>query len=149
MPSCHQIRILPYHAQELFELVLDVDSYHDFVPWCKGSKIISKNDEEIIAELVIQAKGFVDKYQSKITPKIINEHTYYLEAEAISGPFKYLKNTWKFVQEGKFTTIEFSIDFQMKFAILDKVMGIFFIDATKKMIEAFEKRAILKFTEIK
>ncbi len=146
MPSFQQIKILPYLPVELFNLVLDVESYPQFLPWCQAARIISHNDNQIIAELVIQLKGFCDKYQSRIiysqNPK---DQLYSIEVEAISGPFKYLKNSWKFSRQdqgGKpVTQIEFFIDFKMKFAIVDKLVEIFFSKATNKMVDAFEKRA--------
>ncbi|WP_341756599.1 MULTISPECIES: type II toxin-antitoxin system RatA family toxin [unclassified Candidatus Tisiphia] len=142
MPSFHQVKILPYNAQEVFHLVLDVKSYPEFLPWCRAARIISENKGEIIAELVIQLKGFSDKYKSKIIySNDLNKRSYYIEVEAISGPFKYLKNSWQFSKEDSNSKIEFFIDFKMKFAIVDKLVGIFFADATEKMVDAFEKRA--------
>ncbi len=141
MPKFSQTKVLPYQPQELFNLVLDVKSYPKFLPWCKLATIISQNEEQIIAELTIQAKSFSSKYQSRITTKIINDHDYNIKVEAISGPFKYLKNLWQFSQEGNNTKIEFFIEFEMKFSIINKLVEIFFADATKKMIKAFENRA--------
>lgn len=140
MPHFHQVKILPYDAKQLFDLVLDVESYPEFIPWCEASRIISKSNTEIIAELVIRLKAFTEKYQSSI---IFNssEQLFTIEVEAISGPFKYLKNSWKFSKIDTGTKVEFFIDFQMKFTILDNLIGIFFGEATKKMIDAFEKRA--------
>jgi coenzyme Q-binding protein COQ10 len=147
MPNFQQVKILPYAAQELFKLVLDVQSYPEFLPWCKAARIISESDDHIIAELVIQAKGFSDKYQSKITPKIISEDIYSIQVEAISGPFKYLNNLWLFSKQGNSTKIEFSIKFEMKFTLLNKLIELFFADATSKIIDAFEKRAITQLTK--
>lgn len=139
MPSFQQVKILPYSPLELFNLVLDIEAYPEFLPWCQAARIISRNDNQIIAELVIQLKGFVDKYQSRIIYG--NNPLYFIEVEAISGPFKYLKNSWKFSCANPGSKIEFFIDFKMKFAIVNKLVEIFFNDATQKMVEAFEKRA--------
>ncbi len=149
MPSFHQVKVLPYNAQELFYLVLDVKSYPEFLPWCRAAKIISENENQIIAELVIQLKGFSDKYQSRIIySNDLKEQRYSIEVEAISGPFKYLKNSWQFSKEDSNSKIEFFIDFKMKFAIVDKLVGIFFADATEKMVDAFEKRADTILTKV-
>ncbi|MFP3018335.1 MAG: type II toxin-antitoxin system RatA family toxin [Candidatus Tisiphia sp.] len=149
MPSFHQIKVLPYNAQELYYLVLDVKSYPEFLPWCKAARIISKSENQIIAELVIQLKGFTDKYQSKIIySNDLKKQRYSIEVEAVSGPFKYLKNLWQFSKEDTGSKIEFFIDFKMKFAIVDKLVNIFFTDATEKMVDAFEKRADTMLTKI-
>ncbi|MFY9589326.1 type II toxin-antitoxin system RatA family toxin [Rickettsia endosymbiont of Halotydeus destructor] len=142
MPSFNQVKILPYNPAELFYLVLDVESYPKFLPWCAAAKIISKNDEQIIAELVLQVKGFSEKYQSSVTYQILDDERYVINAEAISGPFKYLKNIWQFSPNVKGSLIEFNIDFKMQSIILDKLISTYFAKAAEKMINAFEKRAI-------
>lgn len=141
MPSFHQVKILPYNPKDLFNLVLDVESYPQFIPWCTAAKIISRNQDIMVVELTIKMAGFLEKYQSKITSGIIDEHSYFIEVQAISGPFKYLKNSWQFLQENSDTRVEFFIDFSMKFSMLNTLVSVFFTDATKQMINAFEKRA--------
>lgn len=141
MPSFHQVKILPYDPKDLFDLVLDVESYPQFIPWCAAAKIISENHNIAVAELTIKIKGFLDKYQSKIMPKIIDRQSYIIEVEAISGPFKYLRNSWKFTHEEGGARVEFFIDFSVKLSMVDILVSLFFTEATKKMIDAFEKRA--------
>ncbi|MFV9923317.1 MAG: SRPBCC family protein, partial [Rickettsia conorii subsp. raoultii] len=70
MPCLQHTKILPYKPQELFDLVWDVKSYPKFLPWCSASRIISENNQEVIAELVIQLKGFSEKYNSRVTSEI-------------------------------------------------------------------------------
>jgi coenzyme Q-binding protein COQ10 len=140
MPSLQQIRKLPYPPQELFAMVLDVESYPQFLPWCKKARIISQDQQQIIAELVIQFKGFSERYQSKIVPKIQGEK-YIIEVDAISGPFKYLKNTWQISKDDKGSIVEFFIEFKLKSILLDKLMGLFFYSAVEKMTIAFSNRA--------
>ncbi|MCZ6902423.1 MAG: type II toxin-antitoxin system RatA family toxin [Rickettsia endosymbiont of Ixodes persulcatus] len=141
MPSFEQIKVLPYKPQELFDLVWDVKSYPKFLPWCVASRIISEDNYEIIAELVIQLKGFSEKYNSRVTNAITDDGIYLIDTVAISGPFKYLKSTWQFVPRTAGTELKFFIDFKMKSVILDKLIGTYFTKATEKMIVAFEKRA--------
>lgn len=147
MPHFHQTKILPYDAEELFNLVIDIESYPEFLPWCQAARVVSKDDNQIIAELIIKLKAFLEKYQSRI---IFNssDQLYNIEVEGISGPFKYLKNSWKFSKTDTGTKVEFFIDFQMKLTIFDGLIGMFFGEATKKMIDAFEKRAQALLTEI-
>ncbi len=142
MPNFHKVIVLPYDTQELFYLVLNVELYHEFLPWCKVVKIISNNDNQIIAELITQLKGFSNKYWSKITySNDLQKQNYSIEVEAISGPFKHLKNSWQFSQENASSKIEFFIDFKMKFTVVDKLVSILFSDASKEMVSAFKKRA--------
>ncbi|XVN40624.1 MAG: type II toxin-antitoxin system RatA family toxin [Rickettsia endosymbiont of Argas persicus] len=141
MPSFEQTKILPYKPQQLFNLVWDIKSYPRFLPWCTASRIISENNEETIAELVIQLKGFSESYRSKVIKEVTEDGTYYIHTTAISGPFKYLKSSWQFISCELGTKLKFSIDFEMKSLILEKLIGSYFIKATEKMILAFEKRA--------
>ncbi|MFV9890191.1 type II toxin-antitoxin system RatA family toxin [Rickettsia conorii] len=141
MPCLQHTKILPYKPQELFDLVWDVQSYPKFLPWCSASRIISENNQEVIAELVIQLKGFSEKYNSRVTSEITGDGIYLINTVAISGPFEYLKSTWQFVPCTEGTELKFFIDFKMKSVILDKLIGTYFTKATEKMIIAFERRA--------
>ncbi|AFC71992.1 type II toxin-antitoxin system RatA family toxin [Rickettsia rhipicephali] len=141
MPCLQHTKILPYKPQELFDLVWDVKSYPKFLPWCSASRIISENNQEVIAELVIQLKGFSEKYNSRVTSEITDDGIYLINTVAISGPFEYLKSTWQFIPYTAGTELKFFIDFKMKSVILDKLIGTYFTKATEKMIIAFERRA--------
>ncbi len=141
-----QTKILPYSKQELFDLVLDIESYPKFVPKCKATRVISKEQltdkQIIIAELTVEFQGFSDKYQSRVMGCIIEPSTYIINVEAISGPFKYLRNNWRFSGEDEEETkVEFKIEFELKSFLLDGLLGLFFKQTAQQMIDAFEKRA--------
>ena len=144
MHSFHQLKILPYPPKLLFDLVLSVEDYPQFLPWCQAARIISQDQHQITAELVIKFKTFIEKYQSRIIYTITPTGEYIIEVEAISGPFRYLHNRWLFRNEERETSVvEFFIDFQFKSLLLDKLIGLFFYRAVEKLMEAFEKRALL------
>lgn len=145
MHSFKEVKILPYLANDLFKLILDVDSYPKFLPWCSASRIISKTDYDIIAELVVQFKLFTEKYQSQIIP-IITEEGYEIKVTAISGPFKFLTSIWKINQLKNGSSVSFFIEFELKSTLLDKVMSMFFKDMAQQMINLFEKRAAFLYT---
>ena len=140
MHSFRENRAVPYSAEIINQVILDVEKYPEFLPWCKSAKIISKESDYFIAELEIVFKGFAEKYKSRIIPT--KEQSFYsIKVEAISGPFKYLTNNWKIRTVEKGSEVDFDINFQFKSKMLDMVMGIVFSIATKKMINAFEMRA--------
>jgi len=141
MPSFEQTKILPYKSCELFNLVWNVKSYPKFLPWCIASRVISENNEELIAELVIGVKGFSESYRSKVIKEVTEKKIYHINTIAISGSFKYLKSTWQFTPHKLGTELKFCIDFEMKSIMLEKLIGSYFIKAAEKMIIAFEKRA--------
>ena len=137
MPQLEYKRILPFENKKLFDLVLDIESYPEFLEECSSARIISKDEKKIIADLAIKFKGFEEKYRSEVT--IGND---IIEARATSGPFKYLYNKWKFKKiSNTETEIEFFIDFEFNNSLFSGIMNLIFQDSASKMLLAFENRA--------
>ena len=131
-------RCLPFTKEQLFALVRDVEQYPEFLPWCLGARILEKNANVFTAELVISFKNFTENYISEVT---LNEFDN-IDVKLIRGPFKYLKSSWTFKDSGAGgTIIDFNVEFEFKSKILQKLIGMVFEIAQKKMINAFEKRA--------
>jgi coenzyme Q-binding protein COQ10 len=140
MHSFQETRIMPYKHDLIDKIIMDIEKYPEFLPWCKKARIISKNDDFLTAELSVEFKGFTENYVSKVVRRA-ETSVYYIEVVAISGPFKLLKNIWSIKELDNKTKVDFSIDFEFKSRILDMVIGMFFSTATEKMIGAFEARA--------
>ncbi|MBN8827581.1 MAG: type II toxin-antitoxin system RatA family toxin [Sphingobacteriia bacterium] len=143
MPERKLHRISPYSVEQLYTLVLDIESYPEFIPWCTASRILSYNDKEIIADLVIGFSGFREKYTSKVTKTPYSSDTKQAKVivELMEGPFTHLDNFWVFTETENGTIIDFDISFKFNSKILEKVIGIMFEKALFKMIDSFEKRA--------
>ncbi len=147
MPSHKEIKTLPYSANQMFDLVMDVEKYPQFLPWCLAAKITKRFDEKHFeGDLVINFKGFSQKYSSDVKAFDTSDGTLLINVIAIDGPFKNLVNSWKFKNiSGKNISggceIEFFIDFEFKSIILGKMIGMIFEKATSKMIDAFETQA--------
>ncbi len=131
---------MPYKASLISEIIMDIEKYPEFLPWCKKARIIEKNDDFLTAELFVEFKGFTESYVSKVITSSEN-NSYCIEVVAISGPFKLLKNIWTIKQLDNGAKVDFSIDFAFKSRILDMIIGMVFSIATEKMIGAFEDRA--------
>lgn len=140
MHSFKETKVMPYKAKLINEIVIDIEKYPDFLPWCKKAKIIAKNDDFVTAELFLEFKGFTESYVSKVMTSFEN-NSYCIEVVAISGPFKLLKNIWTIKQLDNGTKVDFSIDFVLKSRILDMIVGMVFSVAAEKMVGAFEARA--------
>jgi coenzyme Q-binding protein COQ10 len=140
MHRIHKEKLLPNSPTQVFDLILDVESYPEFVPWCESTIITSQTDQEIIAKMKINYKGFTESYTSRITTKKIDKNLS-VEVKAIDGPFKFLNNYWTITEEDGGCKVDFQIDLEFKSFILDKMMGLFFTNAADKMMEAFERRA--------
>ncbi|MEQ9115442.1 MAG: type II toxin-antitoxin system RatA family toxin, partial [Rickettsiales bacterium] len=140
-----EIKYLPFKPIELFNIVLDIESYPQFIPWCSGARITERSENHLLADLVINYKGVNTQYTSKVefSDTYTNNGKYHIKVDHIKGPFKKLTNNWAFSlgkKEGE-VKLEFEIDFEMSSSILNKMIGVVFHSATHKMVEAFEKRA--------
>ena len=127
-------------------MVLDIEKYPEFVPWCLDGKIHNKIDKgdmiEIKADLTIGKSFFRDTYKSLV---IYNKSADSINVTNIGGPLKHLKNEWFFSQVGDASEVDFRVDFELKNKILNILMIKFFDLGLKKIADAFEKRAIQLF----
>jgi coenzyme Q-binding protein COQ10 len=129
------IKTISYPIELLFDVVIDVARYPEFLPWCAAARILKVESQSVFyAELVINFKGLAEKYTSKITMTKPNE----VLVQAISGPFKHLTNTWKLKQVDNHTEVFFEIDFEFNSKLLESFAGLFFDKAVTKMVAAFE-----------
>ncbi len=142
MPSHKEIKTLPYSARQIFDLVMDIEKYPQFLPWCLVAKITKVfNEKHFEADLAINFKGFSQKYSSDVRASQTIDGEFLISVVAIDGPFKNLINSWQFKDISGGCQVEFFIDFEFKSIILGKMIGMIFEKATNKMIDAFEKRA--------
>ncbi len=124
-------------------LILDIDNYKEFLPWCTNSKIISKkknqNSIEIIADLEIGYSFAKDVYTSHVKYDIKKRK---IIVNAINGPLKTLENIWTLneINESE-CDVEFFINLELKNIILNKMLNKMFDIGFKKILNSFEKRA--------
>ena len=146
MPSASIKKKIPCSKKNLIEMVLDIEKYPEFVPWCLDSKIHDKTDKgdtiEIKADLTIGKSFFRDTYKSFV---IYNKSEDSIHVTNIDGPLKHLENEWFFRQDGDSSEIEFHVDFELKNKILNVLMIKSFDLGLKKIADSFEKRAIQLF----
>ena len=146
MPSASVKKNISCSKTNLIEMVLDIEKYPEFVPWCLDSKIHKKTDKgdkvEIIADLTIGRSFFRDTYKSFV---IYNKSNDSIFVTNIDGPLKHLENKWFFKQIDGSSEISFHVDFELKNKILNLLMIKFFDIGLKKIADAFEKRAIQLF----
>lgn len=143
MPSHSEKRNLPYSAQEMYDLVANVEAYPEFLPWTAAARIRSRqtlaDSEVVLADLVISFKVFRERFGSRVT---LFSKERRIETEYLDGPFKYLKSTWKFQElETGGCHVDFFVDFEFKSRILQGVIGVVFNEAMQRVVRAFEMRA--------
>lgn len=143
MPTHHETRVLPYTAEQMFDLVADVASYPKFLPWNSAARIRSRTPVEgggllMEADLVISFKVFREKFGSRVT---LWPEQKKIDTEYLDGPFKYMKSTWAFRNVDGGCEVEFFVDFEFRNAILQGIIGMVFNDAMQRIVRAFERRA--------
>ena len=149
MPAASIKKKISCSKEKLIKMVLDIEKYPEFVPWCLNSKIHSKNDKgktiEIIADLTIGKSFFNETYKSFV---IYDKLSYSIYVTNMNGPLKYLENKWFFKEDGENSEVDFHVDFELKNKILNILMLKSFDIGLKKIADAFEKRAIDLFKNI-
>ena len=142
MPSASIKKKIPCSKKNLIEMVLDIEKYPEFVPWCLDGKIYDVIDKgatvEIKADLTIGRNFFKETYKSFV---IYNKLKDSIHVTNMNGPLKHLKNEWFFKQIGDSSEIDFHVDFELKNKILNILMDKTFNLGLKKIADAFEKRA--------
>ena len=139
MPVHQETKVLPYRAAQMYALVADVASYPQFHPWCSGARILSREDNEMLAELTIGYKVIRERFVSRV---LLNKTNKTIEVAYVSGPLKALRNEWKFHDTGPGQCqVDFFVHFEFSSRLLSHLMDVFFDVAFRRMVTAFEKRA--------
>ena len=143
MSSAKIKKIIPCKKKQLIEMVLDIEKYPEFVPWCIEGRIEDKNESTDL----ITFKGDLKVGKSLLNETFSSHVSYYKEKDKIivtnlDGPLKHLKNEWVFKEVNNATQLEFFIDFELKNPILNSIMKKSFELGLNKIAKSFEERAI-------
>jgi coenzyme Q-binding protein COQ10 len=130
-----------YSVDLLYEIISDIDSYHEFLPWCAKSHVIEKKGNELLADMSVNFKAITQSYRSKVVLSPPNQGVATVTAQAIKGPFRHLNTIWELKSMKKGTKIHFYVDFSFKSSLLEGMMGKVFGMVTEQMMSAFIKRA--------
>ena len=142
MPKASVKRLIECKKDQLIDLVLDIEKYPEFVPFCLGSHVyerdINGNQISIVADLTIGKGPFKDTYKSDV--KFYKSKSI-IKVTNIGGPLNHLENNWKFIESDNGTEIFFDIDFEIENKFLNIVMTKSFQYGLNKIADAFQKRA--------
>ena len=135
-------KIIPCKKEQLVEMVLDIEKYPEFVPWCMEGKIYDKNESTDL----ITFNGDLKVGKSILNETFSSQVSYYKEKDKIivtnlDGPLKHLKNEWKFKEINNSTQLDFFIDFELKNPLLNGIMKKSFELGLNKIAKAFDERA--------
>lgn len=130
---------VPYTPQQMYDLVNDIESYPQFLPWCSDAQIIEQNDDYITATLEVSAAGLTQSFTTRnhIDPP------HGIEMQHTKGPFKHLKGVWHFQpsQDGDGCYIELNLTFEVKPGLKARLFSMVFNKAAEKLVSSFTQRA--------
>ena len=138
MTTHQEKRVIPHTPQNLYDLVQDVKSYPQFLPWCLAARIKSNDDDRMVADLIIGFRLYRERFTSYVNLK---PDEMVILVEYAEGPFKYLKNSWVFRDHPDGCEIDFYVDFEFNSQLFQSVVETLFSEAVKRMVRAFETRA--------
>ena len=142
MPKASVKRCIECSKDQLINLVLDIEKYPEFVPFCLDAHVYERNNKSdlvlIIADLTIGKGLFKDTYKSDVK---FDKKENIIKVKNIGGPLNHLENTWHFKEQKNGTEISFDIDFEIENKFLNIVMTKSFQFGLDKIADAFQKRA--------
>jgi len=149
MPKASVKKLIECKKEQLIDLVLNIEKYPEFVPFCTDAKVYEKKEKGnlllIIADLTIGKGPFKDTYKSDIK---YNKKEDSILVTNLDGPLKHLKNAWNFKEKNNITEVSFEVDFELKNPFLNIVMTKSFQFALNRIAEAFQKRAEDLFNKV-
>ena len=134
MPTHAERQILPYKPEQLFDLVLDVAKYPEFLPWCVAARVRTRTDKSH-RRSDHRLRSVSGIFTSRVTPSRPDRIDVHYE----KGPFKYLNNHWLFVPRDGGTEVDFFVDFEFHSRILQAAIGVVFNEAVRRMVAAFRR----------
>lgn len=142
MTTHAETRLLPYTAAQMYDLVADVARYPEFLPWTAAARVRSVDDrgefKEMLADLEISFKLFRESFSSRVR---LWEGARRIETSYLTGPFKRMDSVWRFRDVAGGCEVSFETDFEFRNRLLQAAAGVFFHEAMRQVVRAFERRA--------
>jgi ribosome-associated toxin RatA of RatAB toxin-antitoxin module len=138
MASINRSALVPYSPAEMFALVDDIEAYPEFLPGCRGTRVLSRSTDEVRATIEL-SKGGVEK---AFTTSNRSQQNKMIEVRLVEGPFKHLNGFWRFDPLGE-SGCKVSLDLEFEFAsrVLGMVVGPVFSQIANSLVDSFLKRA--------
>ena len=138
MPRIVETRVLPWSAEQMFDLVADVRRYPEFLPWVIATRVRSDGEHVMVADMLV---GF-NALRERFTSKVKKDRPRMIDVDYVEGPMKELDNVWHFTPstDGG-CTVDFRVDFTFRNPIFEALAGSYLDRAFRKLVSAFEARA--------
>ena len=134
MKQINRQAIVPFSCQQMFELVDDIEAYPEFLPFCSGATLISRDDNALVASLKVSKSSFEQSFTTKNTNKPYQS----IAMELVDGPFKSLNGLWSFTHlSDTAAKIELDIEFEFSNKFMDLAFGKAFSQLAESFVDAF------------
>ncbi|OGT31270.1 MAG: hypothetical protein A3E87_10185 [Gammaproteobacteria bacterium RIFCSPHIGHO2_12_FULL_35_23] len=145
MTTLHRLAMVPYSAENMYRLIDDIESYPNFLPWCTQTKILEKNDQEIIATIELSAAGMHKSFTTR--NKLIPNQR--IEMQHVEGPFKHLSGVWTLIPVAKGCQVKLDLEFEVHSGLAGKIFGMLYNKVADKLVESFCEQADKLYGNIK
>jgi ribosome-associated toxin RatA of RatAB toxin-antitoxin module len=139
MPSVKRSALVPFSAAQMYALVNEIESYPQFLPWCRSTHILHRNDDEVRATIEMQ-KGALHKSFTTINRLQPGKM---MEVSLVEGPFRKLDGFWRFeALRADASKVSLDLDFELAGPVVSRVVGPIFHQIANSLVDAFCKRAV-------
>jgi coenzyme Q-binding protein COQ10 len=136
-------KVVAFAPKQLFDLVADVPRYPEFLPWCTAARVRSRDSATVETDEVAIGFGpFHEKFVSRVVLTADHPAGPHIETIGIEGPFRTLSSRWSFQPHPEGTLIDFSLEFEFRSRLLQHTVRVLFAEAVRRMVAAFEARAV-------
>ncbi|KTC65250.1 Oligoketide cyclase/lipid transport protein (plasmid) [Legionella adelaidensis] len=137
MTIVRKSRVVPYSCEQMYNLVNDVESYAEFLPYFSRSVVHHRDEDEVQATLIVTAAGMSKSF----TTRNRLQKNKMIEIRLVDGPFSHLEGFWRFDEVPEGCSISFDLEFDFAGKMFSMFLGPVFEQITDKMVDAFCDRA--------
>lgn len=138
MYKINRSALLSYSARQMYDLVIDIERYPEFLNWCSDTRILERSENEVVASIEIRFKGL----HRSFTTRNYMDSGRSVRIELVDGPFRTLNGIWKFIElDADSSKIELDLEFDFSTTFLDRIVGPVFSQIATRQLDAFQRRA--------
>lgn len=138
MYKINRSALLGYSARQMYDLVVDIERYPEFLNWCSDARILERSENEVVASIEIRFKGL----HRSFTTRNYMDSGRSVRIELVDGPFRTLNGIWKFIElDADSSKIELDLEFDFSTRFLDRIVGPVFSQIAHRQLDAFQRRA--------
>jgi coenzyme Q-binding protein COQ10 len=138
----HRSALVPYSASEMYALVADISSYPKFLPWCGGARILSQDEDALVASIDITYGGM----HKTFTTRNLLQHNKMMEIRLVGGPFSRLDGYWRFgALDDQSCKVVLDLEFEVSKKMVAMVLNPVFTNIANQLIDSFHRRAVVLY----